>query len=66
MPDTDTSRFGVSSVLSTAVTVIEPVLEVAPAANLSVVPDCPKSPASAGDTGAGATATVNAAVLRDR
>ena len=49
-----------SAVLSTAPIVTEPVLAAAPAAKLSVVPDCPKSPASAGDTGADATATVNA------
>ena len=48
VPDTDTSRFGVSAVSSTAAIVTEPVLAAAPAAKLSVVPDCSKSPASAG------------------
>ena len=60
VPDTDTWRSGVSVVLSTAAIVTEPVPTVAPAAKLRVVPDCWKSPASAGDTGAAVTSTVNA------
>ena len=57
-PETVTVLSGASTALSTAVNVTAPVLVVAPAAIVSVVPLCVKSPATAGETGVADTVTV--------
>ena len=63
VPDTVTCLFSVSSVSSSAVTVTDPVLSVAPAANVSTGLSLNlKSPASAGNTAAADTVTVNSAL----
>ena len=59
-PETVTVLSGASSSLSTAVIVTSPLLCVASASNLSVVPESVKSPATAGATAAAETVTVNA------
>ena len=58
--ETVTVLFGASTSLSTAVMVTVPVLEVAPAAMVRVVPLRVKSLAIAGDTAAAATVRVTA------
>ena len=58
--ETVTCLSGASTSLSTAVMVTVPVLVVAPAAMVSVVPACVKSPETAGDTGAEETVRVTA------
>ena len=58
--ETVTSLSGASTSLSTAVIVTVPVLVVAPAAMVRVVPACVKSPDTAGDTGEVETVTVTA------
>ena len=60
VPETVTVLFAASTSLFTAATVTRPVLTVAPAAIVSSVPVCVKSPATAGDTAAVATVTVAA------
>ena len=61
VPDTLTVLFTASTSLSFAVTVTVPVLEVAPAAIVSVVFDeSAKSPGTAGETAAAVTVTVTA------
>ena len=63
--DTVTDLFAAMALLSTAVTVTNPVLVVAPAAIVSVVAVLSvKSPDTAGDTAAAATVSVVAAVVR--
>ena len=57
-PDTVTSLSSASTALFTAVTVTVPVLVVSPAAIVSVVPLCLKSPDTAGETGVAETVTV--------
>ena len=58
--ETVTCLSGASTSLSTAVMVTVPVLVVAPAAMVSVVPACVKSPETAGDTGAEETVRITA------
>ena len=60
VPDTRTILSGESTALSTAVIVTVPVLFVALAAKLSVVPASMKSPATAGETADVDTVTVKA------
>ena len=60
VPDTRTILSGESTALSTAVIVTPPVLFVALAAKLSVVPVSMKSPATAGETADADTVTVKA------
>ena len=63
VPDTVTSLFGASTLLFTAVIVTVPVLEVLPAAIVSVLfVDIVKSPATAGLTALAETVTVMAAL----
>ena len=60
--ETVTCLSGASTSLSTAVMVTVPVLVVEPAAMVSVVPACVKSPATAGATAAAATVTVTSSL----
>ena len=60
VPETRTLLSAATASLSAAVTVTRPALVVAPAAMVSVVPDCAKSLAVAGDTAAADTVTVTA------
>ena len=60
VPETVTVLSGASTGLSIAVIVTVPLLRVAFAAKLKVVPSSSKSPATAGDTASANTVTVNA------
>ena len=61
-PDTVTVLSDASNTLSTAVNVTTPVLDVEPAAIVSAVPDCVKSPETAGDTAVAETVTATASL----
>ena len=58
VPVTLTCLSGASTSLFSAATVTVPVLAVSPAATVSIVPVCVKSPATAGDTADADTMTV--------
>ena len=62
IPDTVTDLSGASTSLPFAVMVTVPVLDMPPAAIVSVAPLCVKSPETAGETGAALTVTVVAAL----
>ena len=63
-PDTVTDLVAACTLLSTAVIVTVPVLVVDPAATVSSVPVCEKSPAAAGGTADAVTVTADAALDR--